>query len=409
MTGKVMVGAVLAVVALYGVLWVINARDQAPSAQVQAFHAELARRPALADADNAFVYLSGMGAANAGERELRKARSPAVRKLASACSQDAKACAEALPRADATLSQWLADEAGLLERYQSLIQHAGWREPDTANIALVLPPYQYALDGQQLLLLQAWQRARAGDAAAARALLEGDLSFWRRVLRDSDLLVSKAIAAAAIRRHFALGNLVLREQAIAPPAGWAVPFTVEERSLRRALAGELRLAENTSDSVLASLPPPETSLERVGNALQAPFFKRQATINLLAENYDALAAASEAPLAQLPQQLAQLRERDTGPGWRWVYNPTGHALVRVGNFPQNYGDYVYKSADLEGLRRAALTTVRRESQAERQASICDHLLTNIRARDVLRCVSHALRARAQRCRPSLCGVPAKAI
>lgn len=396
MTGKVVLGVVLAVIALYGVLWAINARDQAPSAQVQAFHAERARRPALADADNAFVYLSGMDAAKGedpqqvgaarierqasaagprtpalpgAERALRTTRSPAVQQLASICSQDAKACAEALPISDATLTQWLASEGGWLERYRALIQHAGWRDSDAADIALVLPPYPYALDGQQLLLLQAWQRARARDAAAAQALLDSDLRFWRRVLRDSDLLVSKNIAAAAIRRHFVLGNLVLREQAIAAPAAWQVPFTAQERSLRRALGGELRLAEHLSDSALASLPPAETSLERVSNALQAPFFKRQATLNLLAERYDALAAASEAPLTQLPQQLARVRERDTGPGWTWAYNPFGRTLVYVGGFPQTYGDYLCKIADLEGLRRAALTAAELRARGQDSAGM----------------------------------------
>lgn len=402
-TGKVMVGAVLAVVALYGVLWAINARDQAPSAQVQAFHAEQARRPALADADNAFVYLYGIGAAAGedpqqvgaarikllaraagtelpqlpgGEREPRKARSPAVQKLASTCSQDAKACAEALPQADETLAQWLADEGWLLERYQALIQRPGWRESDAANMAFVFPPYQLALNGQQLLLLQAWQRARAGDAAAAQALLNSDLQFWRRVLRESDVLIGKTIASSAIRRHFALGNLVLREQAIAPPAGWAVPFTVEERSMRRALAGELRLVEGSMDSALASAVPAHTWLERVGGALQAPFLKRQATINLVAADYDVLAAVSERSLAAIPEALAQAQAKAAAVGPGWIYNPTGRVLQQIGSGTLLYGDYLLRSADLEGLRRTAWATADLRMHGQDRVGMTAALATN---------------------------------
>ncbi|MDG2526549.1 hypothetical protein P6166_14425 [Stenotrophomonas sp. HITSZ_GD] len=396
MTGKVVLGGVLAVIALYGALWALNARDQAPSAQVQGFHAERARRPVLADADNAFVYLSGMGAAKGedpqqvgaahikrlagaarqetlalpgGAPALRKARSPAVQQLASICSQDAKACAEALPTSDATLTQWLASEGWWLERYHALIQHAGWRDADAADIALVFPPYQHALDGQQLLLLQAWQRAHAGDAAAAQALLDSDLLFWRRVLRESDLLVSKSIAAAAIRRHFALGNLVLREQAIAPPAGWAVPFTVQERSMRRALAGELRLVEGATDSALASAAPAQTGLERVIYALQAPFFKRQATINLIAADYEVLAAVSERPLPELPDALAQAQKNTATVGPGWLYNPTGHLLQQVGSGTLRYGDYLFQFADLEGLRRTAWTTADLRTRGQDRAGM----------------------------------------
>jgi len=402
MTGKVMVGAVLVVVALYGVLWAINAHDQAPSAKVQAFHAERMRRPALAEADNAFVYLSGIdaeegqdprqvGAARikwlastagrgapglpGGKRGLRKARSQAVQQLAGTCSQDAKACAEALPASDAALTQWLADESWLLERYHALIQHAGWRDPDAADIALVLPPYQYALDGQQLLLLQAWQRARGGDAAAAQTMLDSDLLFWRRVLRESDLLVSKGIAAAAIRRHFALGNLVLREQAIVPPAGWAVPFTVEERSMRRALAGELRLVEGATDSALASAVPAQTWLERVIYALQAPFFKRQATINLIAADYEVLAAVSERPLPEIPDALAEAQKNTAAVGRGWLYNPTGHLLQQVGSGTLLYGDYLFQFADLEGLRRTAWTTADLRTRGQDRAGMTAALAT----------------------------------
>ena len=73
-----------------------------------------------------------------------------------------------------------------------------------------------------LYLLEAWLRADAGDRDGVRDALDADLEFWRRALRDSDILLAKAIAESYVRRHFQWGNLILRR--LPPPQLERRPF-----------------------------------------------------------------------------------------------------------------------------------------------------------------------------------------
>lgn len=66
-------------------------------------------------------------------------------------------------------------------------------------------------DGQRLHIADAWQSASESDAEAVRSALERNLVYWRMVLKNSDALITKMIATAAVIRHFKLGNLVLRK------------------------------------------------------------------------------------------------------------------------------------------------------------------------------------------------------
>ena len=97
---------------------------------------------------------------------------------------------------------------------------------------------------QRLEFLRLRALADAGKVDEVRDALEADLTFWRLVFRNSDILITKMIALAAVRQHFFYGNLVLRhlpadKSATAIPASWTQPFTTEELSMLRTLAGEL--------------------------------------------------------------------------------------------------------------------------------------------------------------------------
>jgi len=275
------------------------------------------------------------------------------------CQGDIAACAEALDAsAEPTVDQWLTEEGWLLSRYQTLLAHRAWREYVDGD-PTSLPGYTGLMDGQQLLLMQAWRKARKGDTAAADALLAADLGFWRVVLRDSDLLISKSIAASAIRRHFAFGNLVLRAGAMPAPAAWRVPFTTQERSLRRAMSGELRyvgvaVQAASAEVAMAKFDGPA---ERFGVRLQRPFFKPQASTNQVAARDTQLADLSELPLAQLPQALAQAGHATPQRGLvERLYNPIGKALMDVGDPVVVYAGHALRIGDLEGFRRVAVAT-----------------------------------------------------
>ncbi|WP_162301435.1 hypothetical protein [Cognatilysobacter segetis] len=369
-------GLLLVAIALYGALLVINRRDPPPSADVQRFEAMVRGRAAVDDTANGYVYVLGfsapadadpvaygarrrdaiarwtVGASHAampGQVMNARASRPAVaQRLQAACTGHPGPCERTLQAAPGALAAWRQADAVPLARYEALLQRTAWRETLPVDALAPMPRFTDVLDSQALYLLQTRQMAEAGDAAAVRRRLDADLAYWRVVLASSDVLLTRMIANAAIERHFRLGGLALRAlpspAADAVPASWRTPFSIGERSMRRTFAGEWRFVDTTLKANAAR------STSRMARPLLLP----QATSNAYAARMAALAAISEQPYAQLPSALAsRLRawERERA---RWsAYNPVGRLLLSIGA-EAAMGDYVLRSADLEGLRRAAL-------------------------------------------------------
>ncbi|HEY4556547.1 MAG TPA: hypothetical protein VIG68_08995, partial [Lysobacter sp.] len=264
-----------------------------------------------------------------------------------------RACVEAL-HADATvLDAHLDAGAWHLARYEALLARTGWRESIPADVDAPLPSYSHVLAAQKLFLLDAWRHARLGDADAVRDRLDRDARFWRRVLARSDLLISRMIAAAALRRNFAYGSLALRELPSARigdaiPAGWTHALTDDERSMLRAMAGEWRW----TSSAMRRMARDARGSTNPGDRAGAPVFQLQDTINRSAGFAVRFADASRMPYPRLKQALASTTRTSAVS----AYNPVGAILASIG--PPAYTNYALRVADLEGLRRAALATAR---------------------------------------------------
>ncbi len=334
----------------------INWRDQPPSADAERFDAMLRDRPALADAENAYVHL--MQLAGPGDPAYKDARSADVDALSAAC-QDVTACADALEKHPDVLSGWLSSEQWLLDRYRGMLHASrGWREPVPADLDAMFPAFGPARDAQQLHLLDAWARARAGDAGAVRDMLDRDLRFWRHVVASSDLLISKMVAADAVERNFEWGVMALRSlpaDAVdgAVPPSWREPITLSERSLMRALGGEWSFVASTIRSALVT---PEAGEDGgvLSSRLQRVFFQEQATRNLFAANFAGIGQVSERPYPELRDALDSVATGERGGTKTWLraYNPVGAVLAAIS--PPAYVDYVARAADLEGRRLVAL-------------------------------------------------------
>lgn len=393
-TGAWTIGGLVAlVVAAYLAFVVINWNDEPPSADAERMVASERGRPAVADEANAYVHLLGLAAAPdvdpvargrarkawmegldpssgaSGVPEMpgtdanwRAARPQAVADLASACPGGA-ACVEALRANPEVLDQWLASEQWLLDRYRRMLSVPAWRETVPRD-PRAMAGYMPALDAQTLHLLVARQHAVAGEADVVRSLLEDDLAFWRRVLASSDLLISKMIAVAAVRRHFELGGLALRElpsgtvdQPI--PPSWRRPLSDAERSLSRAFAGEWHYSAGflAANAPVEALLPQDSAWERLPARLLRPGFQLQATLNLDAVRKTRWAAVSERPYPELGQAIdAARREQAEDQRMFRLYNPVGTLLDSVAAV-SSYADYVARANDVEGMRRAALLAV----------------------------------------------------
>jgi hypothetical protein len=225
------------------------------------------------------------------------------------------------------------------------------------------------MNGQRLLMLHARIRAANGDTAGAGELLVEDLRFWRGVLASSDLLITKILAAAAVRQHLKLGVDVLQE--LSPeqvpevlPATWLVTISDAERSLPRVVAGEWMYASGAirqiEPALAASYFIDVTGAGRPLAWLSAPLFQPQDTINLFADYHSrVLELLSSVPLAdteataQRATTLASTWSRE----WRVprsLYNILGRQIAAYGS---DFGSYLLRLGDLEGVRRAALATV----------------------------------------------------
>jgi hypothetical protein len=384
------------VAALYAIAVAVNWRDQPPSPDAVRLKASYESRPSIADQDNGFVYLLGIDAPlDVDPREfgarrlawLREAigkpfdypgdplitrldyasRDPLVEQFLTQCESDSRECADAFAESGAVLDSLSATHTWLLERYRTLIGHSGWRE-EIFGLSRPFPSYAAPIYAQRLLLLEAKSLMDSGEVEAARRLLESDVKFWRMVLESSDMLITKMIAAAALRQHFSWGTLALRSAApqlaaTAEPVGWTRPMTAAELSLRRTLTGEWVFFSGSVLELLDSDPAigEDTAGTRLADRLFLPLLQRQDTLNRHASYLGKLADTLEAPLtgyARVAHAASDLtlRAADDALPPRSLYNLYGVMALAAG--PPEYSSYARRVADVEGMRRAALATLR---------------------------------------------------
>jgi hypothetical protein len=300
-----------------------------------------------------------------------RSRDPAITSFREACRPGGAGCADAFDNGDETYDRWIAQEDWLLPRYQELISLPGWLETGPlTDLSAPLPQFPPIVDGQRILLLQARRLSMQGDYRAAHDLLESDLRFWRHMLVSSDTLISKMLATTGLVRHFELGNLILRKldasaAAQVMPAGWRTPLTDPERSMQRCMVGEWIFVSGLAESLhpifrYELMLNPEEGPRNFGRTavalLGAPLFQEQDSINRYADYYSRIVELVDVRLDRYAESRARSVElaRETAAWPRSPYNLVGSWIVSqsVGGDYFNYGARV---ADIEGVRRAALT------------------------------------------------------
>lgn len=361
----------------YLFLLFVNRHDQSPSAGVARFEALSRNLPPVADKDNGFLYFKELSESPNLDSSL--SRSAEIKDLFAKCKDGGLACARLLEKSDRPVAALLDSEQSLTRHYRSLLAFPQWREPQDGSAGGPDDPFWALMQGQKNLLLNAWMRAGAGDAGSVRQLLDDDLRFWRRNLAESDIVISKMIAVAAIRRHFAWSNIILRRlpadtAAAAIPATWNAPLSDAERSMLRPLAGEWRLATSGMNLLLEAAqtrwrPTGEAGrMEQLFVMLARPTLQRQATSNRHAATLAALADALAVSYDNLPGVLRQQRlVAQHGTAWGIAdggYNLFGHLLLDAG--ATDWSTYAVRISDLEGIRRATLLTA--QLRAERVPS-----------------------------------------
>ena len=302
------------------------------------------------------------------ESGFRADRSDAVSQLAETCAESESECSRVLDSGKDVVNRWLADERWLLDRYRSLISMTEFSEATPFEMLAPLPPFDVLMEGQRLHMVDAWTSATEGDAMLVRAALDNDLTYWRMVLKNSDVLITKMIATAAIIRHFKLGNIILRRlpqrlKADGIPASWRTAISVEERSMKRCLAGEWIFFDETTKKIVAEPEVPfgswlgvtdYTIWDRLAWSLLEPLWQPQDLSNRHARLMLDLGNAFDVPYEEIPHAMGLADDLQDSAYRRFgrLYNFTGD-LVMSANF-WSLSDYAVRVSDLEGIRRAAL-------------------------------------------------------
>lgn len=401
------IALIVALIPLVGylALVVFNWRDRPPSHAAVQLREAVSKRAAIADSDNAYVFMMGFASGpdadphvagsartawatrvTAGTTtdqdpaqpiiDLAASRSPAILALAEQCERADANCAEALQAQQTTLQTWLKEEAWLLRRYRRLLDYTAWQEPSPFDLRVPLPSYATVFEAQKLMHTHARELAKEGQFDAARDLLARDIRFWRLTLRSADVLITKLTAAAALRRHFEFGNLIMRSvpaQSVAAtvPSEWRDEISMSERSLLKSLAGEwLYLDRHVREAKLEPASEPENRNQSIVRRALNPLLQPQDSSNSAADRLVVLAQQLDVPYAQFTSALnkvrSTLRADVEAQAPLALYNTLGSLLAFTA--PADYTAYAARVADLEGIRRAALlaTTLRAESIAESQ-------------------------------------------
>ncbi|MEN7344318.1 MAG: hypothetical protein AAAFM81_15305 [Pseudomonadota bacterium] len=395
-------GTIAVAFTAYMILLLANLEDQPPAAEIETITSLFGNLPHVENSENAHLFMLGFGgppqadpmALGLKRNEWLKQAAPefhleedplgvdydylgkrreAFVTIADTCSESDIDCLHLLESESDSVMRWSTDERWLLERYGELLSYGQFRETVPFELLAPLPSYDLMFDAQRLHILNAWHLAGESNAAAVQVALNRDLVYWRMVLENSDTLITKMIATAAIDKHFKLGNLALRRlpQRLKPegiPPSWRAPISRNERSMRRSLAGEWVFFETITRRVIEGEENPfveeanwagatkPSIWERTKWLVLKPFYQPQDVTNRQAKLMLQLAEVFDIPFNQIPDvtDIADDLQTSAYQPLSRLYNITGDYFMGQQTWPLS--SYAVRVSDLEGVRRAALLT-----------------------------------------------------
>ena len=271
-----------------------------------------------------------------------------------------------------------------LQRYRTLLGYRAWRDELPPHLSAPLPAYSVVLHGQRLHLLSLRQVAGQGEVAEVRAGLSADFEFWRGAQLNAETLISKMIAVAALRNHFFFSNLVLRrlpaDQVMgAMPPDWQRPFSDEERSMLLVMGGELIYTKGILDYTAGDFAYRDledfelSTTDRLLDFLFKPMFQVQDTANGIAEQRLRLCEQFAVPMSEYPAAREALEQYALTHTHSFsVYNPTGTVILRMDD-GTTYLSYAFRTANPEGMRRAALLVAQLRARGVTAAAAGDEV------------------------------------
>ncbi|HSC68835.1 MAG TPA: hypothetical protein VLC79_14145 [Cellvibrio sp.] len=401
--GKIIAVLLALPIILVLVFFLINSIDRAPSPTAIEFQQAWDNRKAVVPAENGYIYFFGFDAATdelptaVGEKRIQLSKDlvkgiasnkdlfrseyrmeeafiPEVKRTFDQCANINITCTETIAKNRARIIEWSQAENIASQRYAQLIAHPHWLELAPMDVNLPIPNLSLVTKVQRLAFIHEFAALEQGNANRFVALLDADLRFWRTVLRDTDMLIIKVMAANAIRNNFLWTNYFLLSldpslRTAATPLTVQQPFTEEELSMQRSFIGEWKLTSKAMGSTKSN------DFDKLSEQLAYQFlFKKQDSINRSAERFKQLIDAQavttpvfEAGFAQQDKptptpttdanQKSELWHPNNAFSYYLTnpYNPVGKILLAVAT--PAYDNYTIRVRDLEAFRSGLLASI----------------------------------------------------
>lgn len=379
----------------------INLRDEPPSAAAVEFEQAWNNRAAVADSDNGYLFLLGFDVAEdedpkAVGRERVKWSNAVIAaltedsvdfpqpgysvaehlpaqfsELVQLCRDITHSCVITIAEQRATINEWQQNNHWVNDRYRQLIAHKGWLELSAVDIRLPLPKYADVIQAQRILFMSAFAANPPVVNPEFGQLLDSDLQFWRLVLKNTDSLIGKMIAASAIKNNFLWANHFLRGGGqLLPTTSHYLAFSKDEMSMYRCLVGEWQFAYRSYQSQF------DKQLTKTSEKLvMGLVHKKQDTINQMAERLQTLEQQLDVPADQLEAaiiayeqtQQQELAGHTTLNYLTRPYNLVGQILVNIAT--PAYSNYFARTQNLEAFRRGLLLSAEKIQGQSTAASV----------------------------------------
>lgn len=401
--GKLILLVLVLCLIAYGVMLVVNCKDQPPSQDYLDLVASFDVSKQIPDSGNAYLYIYGFSADRGVEPIVEGRRRvdwvvdeikndpadfpelergewleelPEERELYEHCRDLAQDCLDYLEESARQVREVIETRSLLLSRYESLVSHTQYQNVGPYLLQAPFADYSTVMNSQLIKLIHLYLSQKAGDVVDVSEMLAADYRYWRMMSRNSGILIDRMIALAALRRHFQWGNLISR---VAAESGkpihvseWSEPFSSGELSLSQVFDGEAFFNTNIllymDSSDVSDIYEPEHSwlvekwFETRNYLFFAPFLKKQDANNRQVSCMQALADAydvsSQSLTTVLNSSYMDVEECDFDLG---LYNPIGKILVGIG--APNYEGYVVRAYEVEVQRQLLNLAIKFRSES----------------------------------------------
>lgn len=233
----------------------------------------------------------------------------------------------------------------VLDRYRALIEYPNYQEATQLKFDSPIPAYSPLLSAQRVLLLNEWLDYRTDFIP----LLSKDLTFWRMILQDNNLLITKMIAIAAIHNDIQILAYAIQSGDLSKNQLFNIQphinlLNQKERDFLKTIEFEIKYAMSTFYSAF------NETIDFIDRRFYQPLYQPEATIN---QYYLAnIKLAKELNNLESPSfyDAYQADEWPYKPEFKSpisLYNPSGKLLIKysVGN----YQDYFARVHDLNAM------------------------------------------------------------